>query len=259
MKQRHLIVRSRNISCKPLKEIVVSRPTILRLGSITPTEKITKCKNPIEINTAKACRLSGNKLLMKRRFKHGKIHTAEYFTIEHLYSTRAYYYLDKWGKIIIKHKYSSKGNGIYLITSFEELNAWFNNINNPVEDYVFERYYNYTREYRLHVTKEGCFYACRKMLKKDAEVRWHRHDSNSVWILEENPLFDKPSNWDKVVQNCIAALKSLGLDLAAFDVKIQSNKKENPKYIILESNSAPSLGEVAIKKYKELINRWTRN
>lgn len=257
MKQRHLIVRSRNISCKPLKEIVVSRPTILRLGSITPTEEITKCKNPIEINSAEACKISGNKLKMKARFKHAKICTSDYFTTKSNYSNKVLHYLDKWGKLIVKHKHSSKGKGIYLLTNYDEYYDWCKTHNSI--NYVFERYYNYTREYRLHVTKEGCFYACRKMLKKDAEVRWHRHDSNSVWILEENPLFDKPSNWDKVVQDCIAALKSLGLDLAAFDIKIQSNKKENPKYIILESNSAPSLGEVAIKKYKELINRWTRN
>ena len=258
MKQRHLIVRSRNISCKPLKEIVVSRPTILRLGSVTPTEEITKCKNPIEINSAESCKLSSNKLFMKARFKHAKVPTAEYLCCAN-FSSKVLNNLEKWGKIIIKHKHSSKGNGIYLIANDEEYLDWYRKYGHDSKSYIFERYYNYTREYRLHVTKEGCFYACRKMLKKDAEVRWHRHDSNSVWILEENPLFDKPSNWDKVVQDCIAALKSLGLDLAAFDIKIQSNKKENPKYIILESNSAPSLGEVAIKKYKELINRWTRN
>ena len=91
------------------------------------------------------------------------------------------------------------------------------------------------------------------MLKRDAKVRWHRHNVNSVWILEENPLFDKPTNWDSIVSSCIDALNAVGLDVAAFDVKVQSNKYKEPKYIILESNSAPSLGEIGIEKYKETL------
>jgi type I restriction enzyme S subunit len=39
---------------------------------------------------------------------------------------------------------------------------------------------NNSREYRLHVTADGCFYACRKMLKADAEERWYKNDSNCV-------------------------------------------------------------------------------
>ena len=250
-KQKHLIVRSRNISCKPLKEIVVSRPTIFRMGSVTPTNLITKCKNPIEINSVNACRLSGNKILMKKRFKHAKVSIAEWFTLSDHNVQKVDYYLNKWNKIIIKHKHSSQGNGIYLITNIEEYLNWFYNDCVDIHSYIFERYYPYSKEYRIHVTKNGYFSASRKMLKNDAEVRWHRHSNNSVWIKENNPLFDKPSNWDIIVKDCISALKSLGLDIAAFDVKTQTAKYENPKFIILESNSAPALGENTLEKYKQ--------
>mgnify|MGYP002764499577 FL=1 len=94
------------------------------------------------------------------------------------------------------------------------------------------------------------------MLRRDAEERWHRHDNNSVWIVEENPQFDKPTNWDTIVAECIKALNAVGLDIAAIDVKVQSaNKGQDPKFIILETNSAPSLGERTTEEY---INKLTQ-
>ena len=132
-------------------------------------------------------------------------------------------------------------------------------MDNNSDSYIIEKYYNYSKEYRLHVTKDGCFYACRKMLKEDAEERWHRHDMNSVWIMEENPLFDKPSNWDSIVGECVKALNAVGLDIGACDVKVQSEKgKRNdftPDFIILEINSAPSLGEVTAQKYIQKLSQ----
>lgn len=253
MKKRvkHLLVRSRNTTCAPLKELEVPNTTILRLGSTTPTEKITKNPNPREINTAHACAISGNKIWMRQAFAEYDIPMAEGICTDNLDDLLAF--LKEHRTIICKHIHSSKGKGIYLLTSEEEAKEWA--LEHELEEYVFEKYYTYSREYRLHVTKDGCFYTCRKMLKRDAEVRWHRHNVNSVWIVEENPLFDKPTNWDDIVDSCVDALKAVGLDIAAFDVKVQNNTHENPKYIILESNSAPSLGEIGIEKYKETLTR----
>jgi hypothetical protein len=59
-----------------------------------------------------------------------------------------------------------------------------------------------------------------------------------------------------VINDCVKALKSLNLDIAAFDVKIQTNKYKNPKYIILESNSAPALGDYGLEKYKQLLTKY---
>ena len=86
-----------------------------------------------------------------------------------------------------------------------------------------KKYYTYTREYRLHITKDGCFYACRKMLKRDAEE--DRHDSNCVWIVEDNPEFNKPDNWNDIVSDCVKAMQSVGLDICAIDIKMQRWKK----------------------------------
>lgn len=243
------------------------------MGSTTPTAQITKRKDYIEINSAEACRISSNKIAMKKRFSHGKIPTAEWFQLKRslvnfkwvndkkdkvYFCNKVNYWLAKYEKVIIKHKFSSKGNGLYLITCKSDFDDFCKGINlADLSSYIVERYYTYTKEYRLHINKNGCFYANRKMLRDDAKVRWHRHDNNSVWIKEDNPLFDKPTNWDDVIKSCISAMKSVGLDVAAFDIKIQSSKKKNPKWIILECNSAPGLGEIGLEYYKQMLIQLT--
>lgn len=149
----------------------------------------------VGINTAEACHNSGDKILMKQCFDTWGVKTAEWFKIadsgmfeslkweneRHIDSL-----IDDFGyNIIIKHKNSCKGIGIYLINSKENLVEFIEDRLNTIDNYIFEKYYNYSKEYRLHVTKDDCFYTCRKMLKEDAEERWHRHDMNSVWIMEE--------------------------------------------------------------------------
>lgn len=257
---RHLKLRSRNFSCEPLKQIETPIPVIYRMGSVTPLNKIFKRKIPkryLEINSVQACRISGDKYLMKKRFNHARIKSAPWFTInsKDLNNQRIRHYLSKWKTIIAKRYNSSKGKGIYLIRSIEDYLKFRIQIQAEhyyVEDFIFERYYTYTKEYRLHVTKDKCFYACRKMLIENAQDRWHRHGNNSVFIYEENPKFDKPQNWDEIVNECINALKALKLDIAAFDVKV--SKKGD--FIIMESNSAPALGERGIQEYTKIIKEW---
>jgi hypothetical protein len=167
--------------------------------------------------------------------------------------------------IVAKHIYGSRGTGNTLIHTEEELETWLQG--KTLSNYIFEKFYNYSREYRLHVTAEGCFYTCRKMLKTEATDRWFRNDSNSIWVLEDNPLFDKPVNWDLIVQDCVTALNAVGLDFGAMDVRVQSRlngdgeERESPKWIILESNSAPSLATITTQKYLEelpkiLMKKW---
>lgn len=258
----HIRLRSRNTSCSPLRLLEVPKRTIYRMGSTTPTEKITRRTDYIEINSPEGCKISGDKILMKLKFAENDIPTAEYAIMtanidEETFKTRLHESLQEWKRMIIKHKHSSKGNGIWFVDSEETLNEWLNSHHN-YSDYVFEKYYTYSKEYRLHVDDNGCFYTCRKMLKNDAEVRWHRHESNSVWILEDNELFAKPANWQDIVDDCVRAIHAVGLDIGAVDVKVQTSS-DNPKYIILETNSAPALGEIGIEKYKEALINYINN
>lgn len=251
---KNLRVRSKNFSCRKLKELIFPRTVIYRMGSTTPTQAITRVRRPIEINSPEACRISGDKILMKKRFNHARVRTAKWFTVTpgDSYGERFMYYLNKWETpIIVKHKHSSKGRGIYLLKTHEDYQTFWHEHHENIQNFVFERYYSYTKEYRIHVCQElGCFYTSRKVLLNEAQDRWHRHSNNSTFLNEDNPMFDKPENWDEIVEACLNALKALKLDIAAFDVKVS----KQGKYIILESNSAPALGEQGLEKYKHAIN-----
>ena len=264
----YLKIRTKNHTAQPLKNLIeVNSRAVFRLGSLTPTEEIfprgvALNKPIIEINTAEACHNSGDKILMKTLFEGEDVKSSEWRPLNN-------YQHGDWGffcsqssiepyPAIIKHKNSCKGQGIFYIESLDDLIS-FTDSHDNLQNYIIEKYYNYSKEYRLHVTKDGCFYTCRKMLKEDAEERWHRHDMNSVWIMEENPLFEKPSNWDLIVEESVKAMKSLGLDICSVDMKVQSEKNQdrggNPEFIILECNSGSAMGDTTLIKYEEQLRK----
>ena len=253
-------IRSRHPSHAVLRGVINTRlPVVVRFGSVKTMP------NHYSINTAEAVRNSASKLLMKQCFKEHAVKTAAWCYPQNRDELEAFcaenISRDKKtpDKIIVKSLNGSRGKGLYLFNSAEECIQWFTDRRatnrNNYGMYIVEKYYNYTREYRLHLSADGCFYTCRKMLRSDIteDKRWYRNDSNSVWIIEENPAFDKPSNWDIVITEGVKALKAVGLHLGAIDLRIQSAKAENPDFIICEINSAPSFGAVTATKYKEEI------
>lgn len=273
----YLKIRTKNHTAQPLKNLIeVNTRAVFRLGSLTPIEEIfprgvALNKPIIEINTAEACHNSGDKILMKTLFTENEVKSAEWSSLSielmKMFEDAGALMINNnealnigWNKFpaIIKHKNSCKGNGIFYIESEDDLISFMDSHDN-LQNYIIEKYYNYSKEYRLHITKDGCFYTCRKMLKEDAEERWHRHDMNSVWIMEENPLFEKPSNWDLIVEECVKAMNSLGLDICSVDVKVQSEKNKdrggNPEFVILECNSGSAMGEVTLIKYEEQLRK----
>ena len=258
-------IRSRHPSHKPLRQKnlfpLLPFKSIVRFGSTTPSPD----GNRIELNEIKGIQNSSNKILMKRCFSNENVKTADWFqaiNLEAFTNIKTNIRVDIKDMpfpIIAKHKYGSRGRGNTKLDDLVTLKEWLEG--KRLENYIFEKYYNFVREYRLHVNEDGCFYTCRKMLKKDtpAESKWFRNDANCVWILEENENFDKPSNWDNIVKESVNALKSVGLDFGAIDLRIQSAKhpngdaRVNPEFIIVEINSAPSFGKVTITKYIEEI------
>ena len=270
-----LKVRSRNYTCKELKNIDTgNKKIVLRLGSVTETSKIFKNpNNVIEINSVEGCKNSSDKRIMKRLFVNNNITTPipylilqDYNSVEEIKNKFIEEFVDENESIlkcnvIIKKYNSSKGNRIYLIRTIEEWETFINTHSNNFYEYIVERWFNFSKEYRIHIFKDKYVYSCRKMIKRDTpeEQRWHRHDINSVWIVENNPLFDKPKNWDIIIEECKNSLKALKLDIGAIDVIVQSNKKKNPKFYILETNSAPSLGKVGLEHYTNYLKEFINN
>lgn len=244
--------------------------SVVRLGSTTQHDG-----HRIECNTIQAVKNSANKLLMKRCFYNEAVKTADWWIADSHNglkfhksgiqdTTQEFAINSDTYPIVAKHIFGSRNNGNTLIKSQEELQDWMEG--KTLNNYIFEKFYNYSREYRLHVTEEGCFYTCRKMLKQDTaeDKRWFRNDSNSVWIVEENDQFDKPVNWKSVVEQSVKALKAVGLDVGAVDLRIQSannskgERREEPDFIVIEINSAPSFGEITSQKYIEQIPKILR-
>lgn len=267
------IVLTRHPSHEHFKENIGLQPfrSIVRLGSTTSTAHVYQSRpqvvqsRVIECNSVAAIRNSANKRLMKDCFTRAGVSTAPWFIPDGSIASITNWCTDKY-PIVAKHIYGSRGTGNYLLKTQEELTTWLNNRAN-LSDYILEEFMNYTKEYRLHMTTNGCFYTCRKMLKEETpkENRWFRNDTNCHWYMEENPEFNKPSNWSTIEADCIKALKSLGLDIGCFDVKVQSEldakgrQRKEVKYIIIESGSAPSFGEVTQEKYLQEVPKVLRS
>jgi glutathione synthase/RimK-type ligase-like ATP-grasp enzyme len=271
-------IRSRHPSHAPLRHQANNLPMMpfrsrIRFGSTTPLRRPDRFP-VVEINTIEAIKNSSSKLRMKTCFTNNEVKTADWWTYQNsefvkMFSSEEDITTSLSGlpfPIVAKAHFGSRNNGNTKLDTPEALTEWM--IGKDLSRFIFEKYYNYNREYRLHVDSEGCFYTCRKMLKSDAppEVRWYRNDDHCVWILEDNESFDKPTNWDEVVKECVKALKAVGLDIGAVDLRIQSatmsdgeTPREDPEFIIVEINSAPSLGEVTLATYIKELPRILRN
>lgn len=254
------MIRSRHPSHNGLRRALPKLPfrSVIRLGSLTLLEEPQGVNSRrVELNPVSAIKNSSNKLKMKQCFTTEGVKTAEW-----IYSTNEMDIIN-WLKeypIVAKSHMGSRGKGNTLLKTEQEARAFVRS--HDLSHYIFEKYYNYNKEYRLHVSADGCFYTCRKMLKqefKDHENAWQRHDDNCVWILESNPSFEKPANWNDIVAHCVRALRSCGLDFGACDLRVQNDldkdgvRRNAPDFIVVEINSAPSFGEVTLAKYKEVL------
>ncbi len=222
--------------------------------------------NVLELNSVEGVKKSSDKLLMKEAFTKANVRTADWWTttdgtnFKFNNNSNAITTISNLPfPLVVKSRMGSRGRGNTLVNNLEELNGLLKN--KTLNNYIFEKFYNYNKEYRFHVNEDGCFYTCRKMLREETpeDKRWFRNDSNSVWIVEENEQYERPSCYENIVSDCKKALKHLNLDFAAFDVRVQSekdkkgNRRDNVDYIIIESNSAPSFGERTLTEYDTMI------
>lgn len=239
-----LRIFSKNTSCAPLRNILFNRRILLRLGSTTPL--ISKYKY-LEINTVEGIKISSNKIAMKKAFDKANICHSEWINSNNKTDIIKFFNIHKI--IIAKYKYSSKGNNIYYIDNIESLNKLLKHIN--INDFVFEKYYFYPLEYRVHIDANyGCFYVCKKVLKEDANIQWHRHADNSIFVLITD-LTLLPEWFPRMVNDCKKVLKQMHLTIACFDILAS-----NYGYQIIESNTAPSLGSYGITYYSNHLKKY---
>jgi len=249
--KRFARVRTANFTAKPLRgTITTDYRAVVRLGSLTPTGRIfPNHRDIIEVNTVDAIQNSRSKLRMKECFEKENVPQSEWWS--------SYKALAEEKKIpfpiVVKRVFGFQGRGMELLSTKEELATWFTKHGNA-EGWYFEKFYNYAREYRLHVANgTGVFLSWRKLRTKEAKERWFFNSINSNWVGEDHKLFDKPTCWKEMEKAAINCIKSTGLDIGAVDIRVQSATVNNPQFIVCEINSAPALGELGIERYKEVI------
>jgi glutathione synthase/RimK-type ligase-like ATP-grasp enzyme len=266
--KRFARIRTKNPSARPLKHaILCNKRAIVRLGSVTPSGKVFSNRNDfVEINTVDAIQNSRSKLLMKKCFATKDVPQADWYKPifsnnkwnfqdqlseeEHVYTTETLSY-----PIVAKRVFGFQGRDMELLNDKQALETWLNKHNN-LDGWLLEKFYNYAREYRLHVADGvGVFMTWRKLRTADAQNRWFFNSTNSVWVGPENNLFDKPKCWKAMEEAAVNCLKATGLNIGAVDIRVQSNKTDNPKFIVCEINSAPALGDMGVEKYKEVIKQ----
>jgi glutathione synthase/RimK-type ligase-like ATP-grasp enzyme len=259
-KKTLLHVRSRHPSHRILRRNPLLRTfgkrILFRLGSTTELNNVKPYH--YEINSVEAIKNSSDKLKMKKCFQEVGCNTAVWFT---LINNKFYLFGNVNSDpnefehmsfpLIAKGRFGSRGNSNTKIDSIEELQTWLQKPNRTLNNYIFEFFFNGPREYRLHVSKFGCFYTNRKLRRDNAEERWFFNNQNCVWILETNPSFNKPNTWNDIVMDCQKGLKAVGLDLGAFDVRVNTDGH----WCIIEVNSAPSFGDLTGEKYIQELNK----
>jgi D-alanine-D-alanine ligase-like ATP-grasp enzyme len=234
--------------------------SVIRLGSTTV---LPDDNTRIQINTPQAVMNSSSKLLMKQCFRQANVKTANWY----IYDRGAFFLYDydegSYEKsvnelkypIIAKSHYGSRGLGNTKLDTLEQLKSWL--IGKNTDNYIFEEYFNGSREYRFHVSIEGVFLTWRKLRRNDTpnEQRWFFNNQTCNWVSEQHELYNKPKTYDEICNECLKALNSVGLDIGACDVRVN---KEG-EFIIVEINSAPSMAEQTTIAYKAELTKLITN
>lgn len=270
-------IRSKNFSCdflRPKNKNMKLFPvrSLVRLGSRTPINEIFAPNvSFVEVNSLQAVDTSRSKLSMKAAFAKHSIPQSEWYELRGNNTSQMRNLNETVDReespersiinpeslpypIVAKRINGFKGIGMRKLDNVEELNNFIKNTN--VSGYYFERFYNYSREYRIHATRDKVILRWRKLRTSEAEERWFFNNSNCNWIGQENELFQLSGKLlDSIDNACIEAVKAVGLDIGAIDVRVQSASRENPAFIILEVNSAPRMGTISNELYaRELEN-----
>lgn len=241
--------------------------SVIRLGSTT--ELANDGKRRIEINTPKAIGNSASKLKMKNCFRDNDVKTAVWYTYAgnpngvNLFLLSGKAGANKTGvqisnlnyPIIAKGIFGSRGRANTKLDTQQALTQWLKG--KDTSNYIFEEYFDGSREYRFHVSTLGVFLTWRKLRRNDTpdDQRWFFNNQTCNWVGEDNELYNKPATYKQICDECLKALNAVGLDVGACDVRV--SKKGDFK--IIEINSAPSMAEKTTIAYKAEFKKLITN
>lgn len=255
-------IRSRHPSHNVLRGTLGRFPirSVVRFGSTT--QLTNDGKKRIEINSIKAISNSSSKLKMKNCFTEAGVKTADWWITKDgkIFSSMKTASESKTINnlpypIIAKGIFGSRGQANTKIDNPQNLSNWLKN--KDLSNYIFEAFFDGSREYRFHVSTLGVFLTWRKLRRNDTpdNQRWFFNNQNCNWVSEQHELYNKPATYNEICKECLKALNSVGLDLGGCDVRV--NKKGDFK--IIEINSACSLAEVTATAYKKELAKLITN
>lgn len=258
------LILSRHPSHNVLRKALPKMNTrsVVRFGSTT---ELNDGKRRIEINSVEAIRNSASKLRMKQCFTKANVETAQWYRC--IFANGLYNFQNQIGQekvikienlpypIISKSIFGSRGQGNTKIDTSQQMKTWLNGKN--LSNYIFEEFFDGTREYRFHISTNGVFLTWRKLRRNDtpANQRWFFNNSNCNWVSEKHELYNKPTTYNQIAEECVKALNAVGLDIGGCDVRV--NKKGEFK--IIEINSACALAEQTAAAYKQELTNLLKN
>lgn len=263
-----LSIRSRHPSHEVLrKKLRFPYRVLYRLGSLT---ELDETAYKVVLNNVKSIETSNNKKLMKLAFFNKQVSSPNFIFVNKLQNTLI---LTKHSNgqcediiekdidnviqfpLIKKPFIGSGGEGHVKIDNKESLLEFLKS--NPKVNYYFEEFFKNSREYRIHVSPYlGEIFSVRKMLKQEAKENgaFSRNiATGDAYFVRE---FDKPEEWEAMVNESIKAAQAVGLDIAAIDIMYSVKTKQ---FMICETNSAPSLGDITAETYLSVLPTIVEN
>lgn len=242
------VVLSRHSTHKCLRGLFMEFPCVFNMG-VQDARRMPDGYGTV-VNLPTGCRNAADKRRMKHCFSNHDIPTAPWWLDVKDVPDDAF-------PVVAKHRMGSRGTGVYMLSSRYAL-LGMQKFRTPEafrDLFIIEKYMRYSSEYRIHATQEYAFYANRKALRVDTPEyrRWKYSYEDSVWLREDNPAFHKPNNWHEILEAATAAVRAVGLDVGACDIKVDRSPHGISKFYILEVNSAPSFGDMTAAEYMRIL------
>lgn len=202
-------IRSRHPSHNILRRGLPKMPfrSLVRLGSTT---ELNDGIRRVELNSVEAIKNSSSKLRMKQCFSQAGVKTAEWIAGNEQQVKS--WCRDKF-PIIAKGIFGSRGEANTKIDTAQQLDQFLRGKN--LSGYIFEAFFDGSREYRFHISTNGVFLTWRKLRRNDTpdNERWFFNNHNCNWVSEQHELYNRPVSYNQIAQECVKALNAVGLDL----------------------------------------------
>jgi glutathione synthase/RimK-type ligase-like ATP-grasp enzyme len=224
LKARRIKVEGSNFKATPNK-------VVINWGNSVPPVAMAGCT---VINKPDAVSLAGNKLSAFNAMQEAGVCILDYTSDLSVAKS----WIGEGAEVIERHQLKGSGGaGIRVVSIVEDLQ----------KAPLYTKYFPSTDEFRVHVCCDQVVDTQQKRKRQEEEdVDFHvrNHDRGFVFCREGVSVSER------VQQECIKAVRSLGLDFGAVDVRV----KKNGAIAVMEVNTAPGLEGTTLVNYTKVFN-----